>query len=92
TTRGTAPGVAAAGSSSSRGGGLFGSPGEDPREDDEKERADELRRDLIEVFAEPEAWGYYAEMRFYQGAYIVRAPDWVHRAISGYQFAPAQDY
>ena len=73
------------------GGGLFGSPGEDPREDDEKERAEDLRRNLIEVFAEPNAWGRYAEIRFYQGAYIVRAPDWVHRAISGYPFAPAQE-
>jgi hypothetical protein len=43
---------------------------------------------------EPEAWkdagGDWATMRYYQGVLIIRAPDFVHRQIDGYQFAPVR--
>ena len=68
------------------GGGLFGSPGEDPERLTEEERA-EILREIIEEFIEPDAWGVYADIRFYQGVYIIRAPDWLHRQIGGYPYA-----
>ena len=68
------------------GGGLFGSPGEDPERMSEEERA-EILQEIIEEFIEPDAWGVYADMRFYQGVYIIRAPDWLHRQIGGYPYA-----
>jgi hypothetical protein len=69
------------------GGGLFGSPSEDPERLSEEERA-EILQEIIEEFIQPEAWGIYADMKFYQGVYIIRAPDWIHRQIAGYRFAP----
>ena len=74
------------GSGGGGGGGLFGSPGEDPERMSEEERA-EILREIIEEFIEPDAWGVYADIRFYQGVYIIRAPDWLHRQIGGYPFA-----
>ncbi|MED5507110.1 MAG: hypothetical protein VX684_04660, partial [Planctomycetota bacterium] len=69
------------------GGGLFGSPSADPERLSEEERANQLRT-LIEEFIEPDAWGDYAQIRYYQGNYIIRAPDWLHRQIAGYPYAP----
>ena len=77
------------GGSGGGGGGLFGSPGEDPERLSEDERA-EILQEIIEEFIEPEAWGIWADMKFYQGNYIIRAPDWIHRQIAGYPFAPAR--
>ena len=45
-------------------------------------------RTIIEEFIEPDAWGDYAQIRYYQGNYIIRAPDWLHRQIGGYPYAP----
>ncbi|MAJ45865.1 MAG: hypothetical protein CMJ57_00880 [Planctomycetaceae bacterium] len=45
-------------------------------------------RTLIEEFIEPDAWEDYAQIRYYQGNYIIRAPDWLHRQIAGYPYAP----
>jgi len=43
---------------------------------------------------EPEAWkdagGDWATMRYYQGVLIIRAPDYIHRQIDGYRFAPVR--
>ncbi|MAB29502.1 MAG: hypothetical protein CMJ53_09550 [Planctomycetaceae bacterium] len=43
---------------------------------------------MIEEFVEPDAWGLYANSRYYQGVFIIQAPDWIHRQISGYPYAP----
>ena len=69
------------------GGGLFGSPSSDPERLTDEERAEELRT-IIEEFIEPDAWGDYAQIRYYQGNYIIKAPDWLHRQIAGYPYAP----
>ncbi|MEY3022351.1 MAG: hypothetical protein RIS86_1549 [Planctomycetota bacterium] len=81
------------GGGSGGGGGLIGDPGEDPERPSEEEKADQLM-DIIMEQCEPEAWkdagGDWATMRYYQGVLIIRAPDFVHRQIDGYQFAPVR--
>ena len=70
------------------GGGLFGTPGEDPERLSEEERA-EILKNIIETFVEPNAWdSEFAFIRYYQGNLIILAPDWIHRQISGYPYAP----
>ena len=85
--RGGGGGGGGGGSGGGGGGGLFGSPSSDPERLSEEERANQLRT-LIEEFIEPDAWGDYAQIRYYQGNYIIRAPDWLHRQIAGYPYAP----
>jgi hypothetical protein len=50
--------------------------------------------EIIQEQCEPEAWtdagGDWATMRYYQGVLIIRAPDFIHRQIDGYPFAPAR--
>lgn len=79
------------GGSGGGGGGLIGDPGEDPERPSEAEKADQLM-EIIKEQCEPEAWqdagGDWATMRYYQGVLIVRAPDFIHRQIDGYPFAP----
>ena len=86
-TQGGGGGGNGGGGSSGGGGGLFGSPSADPERLTDEERAEELRT-IIEEFIEPDAWGDYAQIRYYQGNYIIRAPDWLHRQIGGYPYAP----
>ncbi len=77
------------------GGGGSGFPigdsGEAPERRSEEERIQQLV-DIIMENVEPEAWvdlgGDWATMRYYQGVLIVRAPDYIHRQIGGYPFAP----
>ncbi|NNF45023.1 MAG: hypothetical protein HKN62_18620 [Phycisphaerales bacterium] len=48
---------------------------------------------LLTEIIEPEQWstaGGPAQLRYHRGALIVRAPDFVHRQINGYAFAPAR--
>ena len=73
------------------GGGLIGDPGEDPERPSEEEKANQLQ-DIIKEQCEPEAWDVegWATMRYYQGVLIIRAPDFVHRQIDGYPFAPVR--
>jgi hypothetical protein len=73
------------------GGGVIGDPGEDPERPSEEDQAQQLM-DIIQEQCEPEAWlgGEWASMRYYQGVLIVRAPDFVHRQIDGYPFAPVR--
>ena len=79
------------GGSGGGGGGLIGEPGEDPERPSEEEKANQLQ-DLIKEQCEPEAWDVegWATMRYYQGVLIIRAPDFVHRQIDGYPFAPVR--
>ena len=79
------------GGSGGGGGGFLGDPGEAPERMSEEEKAQQLV-DLIQETIEPDAWrdlgGDWASMRYYQGVLIIRAPDWIHRQIDGYPFAP----
>jgi len=79
------------GGSGGGGGGLIGDPGEDPERPSEEEKAEQLQ-DIIKEQCEPEAWDVegWATMRYYQGVLIIRAPDFVHRQIDGYPFAPVR--
>ncbi len=78
------------GGGGSGGGSIFGDPGDDPDRLSEEERALQLR-DLITETIEPEAWGVnggdWATIRYYQGTFIIMAPDYIHRQIGGYPFA-----
>ena len=73
------------------GGGVFGGKGEDPEELTDDEKADKLK-EVIVTFVEPVAWedgeGGPCKIQFYEGMFIVNAPDFVHRALGGYSFAP----
>jgi hypothetical protein len=73
------------------GGGVFGGKGQAPDEPDDDEKADTLK-EVIVTFVEPAAWedgeGGPCKIQFYEGVFIVNAPDFVHRALGGYSFAP----
>jgi hypothetical protein len=47
----------------------------------------EILEEIIKDNCEPESWDNYATLRYYQGVFIVNAPDFVHRQINGYKFA-----
>jgi len=72
------------------GGGVFGGKGEDPEELTDDEKSDRLK-EVIVSFVEPAVWedgGGECKIQFYEGMFIVNAPDFVHRALGGYSFAP----
>jgi hypothetical protein len=79
------------GGGGSGGGSAIGDVGEDPERTSDTERAEQLM-DIIMEQCEPEAWtdngGEAASMRYYQGVLIITAPDYIHRQIDGYPFAP----
>ncbi len=79
------------GGSGGGGGGIIGDPGEDPERESEEELADQLM-EIIQEQCEPEGWvdagGDWATMKYYQGVLLIRAPDFIHRQIDGYPFAP----
>ncbi len=58
-----------------------------------EERAEDIRILLTEL-VEPEQWvdngGDAASIRYWQGNFIVNAPDYVHRQINGYPWWPAR--
>jgi hypothetical protein len=74
------------------GGNIIGDEGDDPERRSEEEKADELVNLILET-VEPDAWtdngGEWASIKYHQGVLIVRAPDWIHRQLGGYPFAPA---
>ena len=73
------------------GGGVnFGDPGEDPNRLTKDEEVQKLI-DTITDFVESEQWkvhGGNCTIRFYKGSLLVKAPDFVHRQLGGYSFAP----
>ncbi|RLS96544.1 MAG: hypothetical protein DWI11_00180 [Planctomycetota bacterium] len=79
------------GGSGGGGGGLIGDPGEDPEQKTKEELATQIMT-LIKELVEPEGWidngGSWSTMQLYEGVLIIRAPDFVHRQIDGYPFAP----
>ena len=84
---------------SSQGGG--GGGGQSPFQNDQPDPARDRRPkderaqdviDIIEALVEPESWlsgGGTASIRYFQGSLLVRAPDYVHRQISGYPWWPS---
>ncbi len=70
------------------GGSLFGPAGASP----ERTERETLARNLIELIkltVEPEAWAAdWAFIDYTQDCLVVRAPDYVHRALGGYSFLP----
>lgn len=80
-----------AGGGGGGGGQLFENPQDEPQRVREEERAQEIIN-LIMENVEPDAWvalgGEWATIRYFQGQLIIRAPDFVHRQIGGYPFAP----
>jgi len=76
------------------GGGQGGSIFEDEEDagqpgPSEQERADEIL-DLIITFVEPDQWqdngGDGGTIRFYNGTFLINAPDYIHRQLGGYSF------
>lgn len=59
----------------------------------EQEKADELKK-LITTLIEPEQWvdngGEGATITYFQGSFLVNAPDYVHRAVDGYPWWPSE--
>jgi len=73
------------------GGGVqFGNPTEEPESQTKEQEVQELI-DTITDFVESEQWkvhGGNCTIRFYKGSLLVKAPDFVHRQLGGYGFAP----
>jgi hypothetical protein len=73
------------------GGGVnFGDPGEDPNRLTKDEEVQKLIATITD-FVESEQWkvhGGNCTIRFYRGSLLVKAPDFVHRQLGGYSFAP----
>ena len=76
------------------GGGqsIFEDDDNDDREvQDPEEQAQEII-DLIVEFVEPEQWadngGDGGDIRYWRGSLIIRAPDYIHRQVGGYDFWP----
>lgn len=84
--------------SGQRGGGGGGqgpfseTDNEDPERRPTAEKADELRT-ILQELVEPDQWqdrgGEGGTMRFFQGAFIVNAPDYIHRQLNGYSYWPS---
>ncbi|MBT4584261.1 MAG: hypothetical protein HOC93_04170 [Phycisphaerae bacterium] len=73
------------------GGGVnFGDPTDDPNRLTKNEEAEQLINTITD-FIESEQWkvhGGNCTIRFYKGSLLVKAPDFVHRQLGGYPFAP----
>ena len=84
------------GGGSGGGGGIIGDSGEDPERPTEAEQAEQLIEIIKqqcggdEIWVDDESPDAVASIRYYQGSIIVRAPDYVHRMIDGYPFAPVR--
>ncbi len=70
------------------GGSLFGNAGASPERETDAAKSMRLI-ELIKTLVEPEAWvNDWAFIDYTQGCLVVRAPDFVHRALGGYDFLP----
>lgn len=84
-------GMGGGGGGAGGGGSIFGSAGDSPERKSHEELAKKLMQ-IIQLTVEPEAWlSGWATMEYFQGSLLVKAPDYVHRALAGYPFAPSQD-
>ncbi len=76
------------GSGGGGGGSLFGQAGASPARTERETVARNLI-ELIKITVEPEAWAAdWAFIDYTQDCLVVRAPDYVHRALGGYDFLP----
>ena len=70
-----------------------GNQGEEPTKRPEGEKADEII-DILTQLVEPDQWqsngGEAGSMRFFQGALLVNAPDYMHRGLNGYPYWPKE--
>ncbi|NDG63493.1 MAG: hypothetical protein EBY29_08520 [Planctomycetes bacterium] len=73
------------------GGSLFGNGGESPERATDAAKGKRLI-ELIKSLVEPEAWeNDWATIDYTHESLVVRAPDYVHRALGGYSFlAPSR--
>jgi hypothetical protein len=69
------------------GGSVLSPPGSSPNGRSKEEKGNELV-DFIMENVEPMAWeangGEWASIRYFDGALVIRAPDYIHRQIGGY--------
>jgi hypothetical protein len=83
---------------SNQGGGGGQSPFDGDQQDDQEERDIDERRDnvinLIQTIVEPEQWadngGDGGTVQSFQNTLVIRAPDYMHRQIDGYNWWPTQ--
>jgi hypothetical protein len=72
------------------GGAPFGQPSGDAERTSHEELAGKLIR-LIQLTIEPDVWASgAATIEYFQGSLMVKAPDFVHRQLGGYPFAPTR--
>ncbi len=72
------------------GGAPFGPPSGDAERTSHEELAGKLIR-LIQLTIEPDVWASgTATIEYFQGSLMVKAPDFVHRQLGGYPFAPTR--
>ena len=73
------------------GGGVnFGGPTDDPNRLTKSEEVEQLISTITDL-VESEYWkvhGGNCTIRFYKGSLLVKAPDFMHRQLGGYPFAP----
>ncbi len=83
-------GTTGGGGNGGGGGVQFGNPTEEPESQTKEQEVQELI-DTITDFVESEQWkvhGGNCTIRFYKGSLLVKAPDFVHRQLGGYEYAP----
>jgi len=78
------------------GGSIFDNPASDPGiGTPEREEAERLVR-IIQTFVEEDQWaangGSGGTIRYYRGSLVIRGADYMHRALSGYDFPVPEEY
>ncbi len=78
------------------GGGIFDNPQSDPGiGTPEREEVERLVR-IIQTFVEEDQWaangGDGGTIRYFRGALVIRGADYMHRALSGYDFPVPEEY
>ena len=88
---GSGGGFGGGGGGGGGGGSLFGNGGESPERATDAAKGKRLI-ELIKSLVEPEAWeNDWATIDYTHESLVVRAPDYVHRALGGYSFlAPSR--
>jgi hypothetical protein len=78
------------------GGGIFDNPDTDPGiGTPEREEAERLVR-ILQTFVEEDQWdangGNGGTIRYFRGSLVIRGADYMHRALSGYDFPVPEEY